>query len=183
MEKIIIPYLKTAARFGKSNHVVDVLFTLSNARSVLVLMPDKLEDFGIARKFIGQLINNFPQAQFQFVLRESYGSLLDGNHKYGTIFVTAKDVNFLGLPKRELRHKILSKKYDIVIDLNDDFHLLSTYLCQKSSALLRICFDHPNREPFYNFYLRTQYHEKLENKYRKLIRYLNNSGVSNLMEN
>jgi len=174
MEKITIPYLKLIEKFRKSNRIVDVGGTLSKARSILVLMPDKLEEFGIARKFINQFIEDFPKAEFQFVLREGYQNLLNGNRQYGTIFVAERDVNFFGLPKKVLKQKILAAKCDIVIDLNEEFHLLSTYLCQKCRALLQICLDHDNREPFYNFYFRTQIQDSLESKYRKLFQYLNN---------
>ncbi|UCE04597.1 MAG: hypothetical protein JSW07_13325, partial [bacterium] len=86
-----------------------------------------------------------------------------------------KNVNFFGLPKKELKQKILATKYDIVIDLNDDFHLPSTYLCLKSRASLKICFDHEKRGPFYNFYFRTKPNKSLDKKYRKLIQYLKNN--------
>jgi len=182
MENITIPFLKFTARFRKSNHVVDIFGTLTEARSIMVFMPDRLEDFGIARKFMVKLMDDFSKAKFQFVIRQNYQSLLDGDQRYGTIFVSEKDVNLLGLPKKELKKKILAAEYDIVIDLNDDFHLPSTYLCQKSRASLKICLDHEKREPFYNFYFRTQPNESLENKYKKLIQYLKNNVKSDTPE-
>ena len=172
MEKITIPFLKISARLRKSNHVVDVIGTLAGAQSILVFMPDNLEDFGIARKYISKLTDDFSGAQFHLVMRQSYRSLLNGAMDYGTIFVSDRDVNFWGLPKKQLKQKILATKYDIVIDLNNEFYLPGTYLCLKSRASLKICFDHENREPFYNFYYRTQANESLDNKYQKLIQYL-----------
>ena len=174
MEKFIIQFLKIAAKFRKSDHVVDVFGTLAEAQSILVFMPDKLEDFGIARKFLKNLTDDFSNAKFHFVMRESYRSLLDGDQNFGTIFVSDRDVNFMGLPKNVLKQKILATEYDIVIDLNDDFHLPTTVLCHKSRASLKICFDHDMREPFYNFYFRAQSNVSLNNKYKKLIQYLKN---------
>lgn len=174
MEKITIPFLKMSAKFRKSDHVVDVFGTLAEAQTILVFMPDKLEDFGTARKFLAKLMDDFSNAKFQFVMRESYRSLLNGDQNYGTIFVSDKDINFWGLPKKELKQKILATEYDIVIDLNDDFHLPSTYLCLKSRASLKICFDHEKREPFYNFYIRARMNVSLNTKYKKLIQYLKN---------
>jgi hypothetical protein len=170
MEKIIIPFLRMATKFRKSDRVVDVFSTLAEARAVLVFMPDKLEDFGIARKFIEKF------------MRESYRSLLNDEKKYGTIFVTDRDVNFWGIPKKELKIKIIATEYDIVIDLNDEFHLPSTYLCLKSRASLKICFDHEKREPFYNFYFRARENVSLNAKYKKLIQYLKNDVVSETIE-
>ncbi len=183
MEKIINSFLKFSARFRKSDHVVDVFGTLAEARSILVFMPDKLEDFGIARKFIPKLMDDFSDAKFQFIMKQNYQSLLNGDQNYGTIFVSDKDVNFFGLPKKVLKQKILATEYDIVIDLNNDFHLPSTYLCLKSRASLKICFDHEKRESFYNFYFRTQSNVTLNSKYKKLIQYLKNDVKSNMPEN
>lgn len=175
MNKITIPYLKISAKLRKRNVIVDVIDTLMQARSILVFMPDNLEDFGVARKYITELMNDFSQAKFQFVMRQSYRSLLNGAQNYGTIFVANDHVNIFGLPKKELKQKILATEYDIVVDLNDEFHLPSTYLCLISKASLKICFDHENREPFYNFYYRTQPNESLDKKYQKLIQYLKNN--------
>jgi len=45
MNKITIPYLKISAKLRKRNVIVDVIDTLMQARSILVFMPDNLEDF------------------------------------------------------------------------------------------------------------------------------------------
>ena len=182
MDKFTIPFLKISVKFRKTDLVVDICGTLAEARTVLVFMPDKLEDFGIARKFIEKLIEDFKNAKFQFVMRESYRSLLNGNQNFGTIFVADRDINFWGLPKKVLKQKILATTYDIVIDLNDDFYLPGTYLCLKSRASLKICFDHEMREPFYNFYFRARENVSLNTKYKKLIQYLKNDVISEMIE-
>jgi len=178
MDKIILPLLKFSAKLKRPGNVVDVFGTLSEARSILVFMPDKLEDFGIARKIMFTLMNDFSKARFHFVIKQNYQSLLNGDQDYGTIFVSGRDVNFFGLPKKELKDKILATKCDIAIDLNDDFHLPSTYLCLKSRASLKICLDHKQREPFYNFYFRTPKDVDLGKRYKKLIQYLKNNVKS-----
>lgn len=178
MEKIVISFLRKMAQLKKRDQVIDVFATLAEARSILVFMPDKLQDFGVARKFIENLMADFSNARFQFFMRESYRSLLNGDHKFGTIFVTDRDVNFWGLPKKQLRQKITATAYDIAIDLNDEFHLPSTYLCFKSRASLKICFDHEKREPFYNFYFRARETANLSSKYKKLIQYLKSDITS-----
>ncbi len=172
MKTIIILLLKLQAKLAKRNRIVDVFGTFDDAQAMLILMPDILEDFGIARKFIRTLTESFSKAKLHFVMRSSFKSLLDSNLNYGTIFVADRDENYMGLPKKDLKQRILATKFDIAIDLNNDFHLLSTYLCQISGAKLRICFDNNDREPFYNFYFRSQTHKNLEDKYKRFIQYL-----------
>jgi len=178
MEKLAIPFLKFAKRLRKDSDVVDIFGTLAKARTILVCLPYNSDAFRIAKNFITNLTSDFPNASFQFVVRDSLLEQLDGLKKHGTIIVADKDVNMFGLPKNELVQKVFSMSYDIAIDLNEDFHLLSTFLCQKSSASLKICLDNQDRELFYNFYFRAQQHENLENKYRKLAHYLNVCSAS-----
>ena len=124
MKKFVIAFLKLQAKLVKRIRIVDVFGTFADAQSMLIFMPDILEDFGIARKFIRTLTDSFSTAKLHFVMRSSFKSLLDGNLNYGTIFVADRDENYMGLPKKDLKQRILATKFDIAIDLNNDFHLL-----------------------------------------------------------
>jgi len=177
LEQITIPYLRLHAKLKINKNVFDVFSILAEARTILICMPAKLEDFGVARIFLNDFKQSFPQAKIVLLMLEQYRNLLDVSKKYGTIFVALKDVNVFGLPKKELLQKISTSKYDIAIDLNHSFHLLSTYLCQKSGAVLRVCLENREREPFYNFSFRYSMDEQLDNKYRKLVKYLNANVV------
>jgi len=172
MEKITTSFLKFSAKMRKSQDVVDFGSTLASAKSILIFMPDNLEHFGIARNFISEIKNDFASAKLTFLTRENYKSLLDINQPHGTIFVTSDDISQFGLPKKNLQHKILATEFDIIIDLNFDFHLLSTFLCQISHAQVKICLDNQDREPFYNFSFRTGNQINVEENYRVLMKYL-----------
>ena len=172
MEKITATFLKFSAKMKKSTEIVDFASTLASAKSVLIIMPDNLEHFGVARNFIPEIKNNFSDAKLLFLTRENYHSLLEINQPHGIIFVTDDDTNQLGLPKKKLQNKILATNFDVVIDLNLDFHLLSTFLCQISNAQLNICLDDKNREPFYNLSFRMNTQKNLEEKYQSLLKYL-----------
>ncbi|OQX95753.1 hypothetical protein B6I21_03750 [candidate division KSB1 bacterium 4572_119] len=165
-------FLKLTSKLRKENHVVDFVATISSAKSILVFMPDKMEDFRIAQKFVHEIEKDFPAAKVDFCTNHSYQEQLNFSKEYGTIFVTSEDISPLGLPKRKLQHKIMATNYDIVIDLNQDFYPISTYLCNKANAVLKICLDEQQREPFYNFRFRINLPMNLEEKYKKLFRYL-----------
>lgn len=172
MKNLIVSLLKLQAKFVKRDRVVDVFSTFTDARSIMILMPDILEDFGIARKFLRKLTESFSKAKLHLVMRSSFKNLLDGSLYHGTIFVADRDANYMGLPKKDLKQRILATKFDIAIDFNNNFHLLSTYLSHLSGAKLRICLDHSDREPFYNFCFRSQPHKDLEDKYNRFVSYL-----------
>ena len=181
-ENIALPIIKYRANLTNQKPVINIIDVIVKARTILTCMPAKLDDFGVARNYLMVLQKNFPGAKFIVIVQDSYKTLIDEKSKFGMIFVTEKDTNILGLPKRQLLQKLSASKYDIAIDLNHSFHLLSTYLCLKSGATLRVCMENKEREPFYNFSFRYPVGEQLENKYRKLFKYLN-ANVSEAVAN
>jgi len=172
MEKVATSFLKLSARIKKSQGVVDFASQVGSAKSLLIIMPDNADHFEVARNIISEIKNDFTNAKLVFLTRENYKTLLDVSLPHGTIFVSQEDINQLGLPKKNLQHRILATDFDIVIDLNFDFHLLSTFLCQISHAPVKICLDNQDREPFYNFSFRTTSQKNLEDKYKVLTKYL-----------
>ncbi len=183
MKNLTKVYLKFTSRFYKTSDVVDFIESLASAKSILIFMPDKLEDFSVSLKFLKKFKHDFAYARIDLCLKDSYQNLINNHQQDGMIFVTKEDVNFLGLPKKNLQHKILATDYNIVIDLNQDFHPLSTYLTQKSNAVLKICLDDRDREPFYNLYFRSQLNIKSEEKYKRLFNYLGHFSPTSLVKN
>jgi ADP-heptose:LPS heptosyltransferase len=178
-QKLLTPYLKLSARFMINRQIINFMDAIMDARHILVIMPEKLEDFGVARNYLTVLKRNFPKARITLTMKEQYQNLFDQSHHFGTIFVTASSRNVLGLPKKELIQKISGLKSDIAIDLNHTFQFFSTYICLKSGAKLRIGLEDSERDVYYNLSFRTQQSEKLENKYRKMFKYLDATAKGN----
>jgi len=178
LEYIVTPIFQLSANIKIKERVIDIGDALLKARTILVLMPAKLNDFGIALNYLDVVHENFPKAKLVVITQEMYTNLVNDSSYYGTIFVSHRHINMLGLPKRELIQELMAFKYDIAIDLNHEFSLLSSYLCQKSGALLRICLEDSKREPFYNFSFRSLEGETLNNKYRNLFKYLNVNNIT-----
>ncbi len=172
MAKITTSLLKLSAIIKKKQGVVDFGSALASAKSLLIIMPDNPDHFGFAKNVISEIENDFTTANLVLLARENYKDLLETNPSHGTIFVTTENINQLGLPKKNLQHRVLATDFDIVIDLNFDFHPLSTYLCKISQAPVKICLFNRDREPFYNFSFRTTSDKKLEEKYKGLTKQL-----------
>ncbi len=174
MEKLTTSYLRLFAKFKKRTHIIDFASVLCTAKSFLIFMPDAANDFEIAKKFVEKLKQSYPAAHFVLFTKKDFESAISAQKQHGTIFVTPEDINTFGLPKKNIQHRIMATDFDIVIDLNSDFNLISTFLCQKSSATLKICLDNRLREPFYNFYYRNNLKEEMDTKYRKFFSYIDN---------
>ena len=182
-EQILPPFLRFFAHFKQKDKVISIIEVLEKASNILIIMPTKLDDFGTALNYLPVVRNNFPKAKISVLTLDIYRNLLHDNSFYGMIFVESKSINIFGLPKRELVQRILASKYDIAIDMNDHFSLISAHICQKSGAMLRICLEESRRDPFCNVSFRSPIGENLENKYRKLFKYLTatvGNSVANL---
>lgn len=75
--------------------------------------------------------------------------------QHNCISMQDKDINLFGLPERHFLDTAFRQNFDLLIDLNPTFDLISTYISYKINATLRVCFYHKNREPYYNLQVRT----------------------------
>ena len=153
LQSLIRIYLKFVAKIRSSNEPVDVFSTISRAERVLICLPENLEDFGIARHFTTLFRTNFSHANVIFLVKQNYLNLLNkiDKEKCDILSVNGEHVSPLGLPSKNVIEKIKRMDLDLVIDLNYNFNLTSTYICIISGASLRICLDDKKKRSFFQF--------------------------------
>lgn len=171
-QNIILLFLKLSHKIKKSKKPIDIFKNLSKAKSVLICMPNDHKEFNDALIVLDELVNTFLKAQCTILItgKSRFVDTLSASGKISTISQT--DINFLGVPSKSIRHKLLSHDFDIAVDLNKNFDFVSTYLCISSKAALKICFSEKTRNDFYNFELRLSPDLSLVAQYQKFIRYL-----------
>jgi len=171
-KKLFVSY----ARLNDRGEIIDVCEHLSRIATALVMMPERREHFSPALDLLGRLREHFPQTTFYLLINEAMmkeqAPHLAEDDRLLLIFCNEEHLGFGGLPKEELQEAIRSRHFDLLLDLNDDFNFTAAYLCRSSSAKLRICLQHPNRDPFYNFQVRAHADESLDHKYQTLIKYI-----------
>lgn len=167
-------YLKLRAKLRPIDSVVDVFNTMEKAKQVLIFLPDKLEDFGTIRLYIPDLKIAFSNSQVTFVMRHNYFTLLEKTDRKSIDILAIKPehISYFGLASPQLQEMVKKFHFNIVIDLNHDFNLISTHLSFVSHAPLRICLSDKRRDLFYNFQVQASENDRLELKYQKLIRYI-----------
>ena len=171
-QKFTLGLMTLGKRFKPQNNVIDVFGGLNRAKNVLICMPNDSEAFNHAVNILDDLLDLFENAQCLILISGS-AKTLDTPPSSGKILtISQADLNTLGVPFKGTLQKIFSVPFDIVIDLNKKFDFVSTYICHKSTASLKICFNDSTREDFYNFEIRLDPHLSLYSQYQKLIRYL-----------
>lgn len=175
-------YLKFAARFKSSEIQIDVFSSLEQAKNILICLPEKLEDFGVARNFTHILRENFSNSKITLLVKPNYVNLLNKIDREICCILSLKPehITRFGLPDKKIIMTIKKMNFDLAIDLNYEFNLTSTYICFITGANLRICLKNKNRDPFFNFQVRTKFRESIESNYRSFIKYFTTSAEANI---
>lgn len=164
------------SRLQDHYEIIDVCGQLSRIASALVLLPERVDHFLAAVEVLGWLRARFPRARFFILasdaLLQSHAPQLAADAQLVILAYSQKDLGFGGLPKRSLQEAIRNRHVDTLIDLNAEFNFVAAYLCRCSHAKLRICLQHPHRDPFYNFQVGVRSDESAEGKYRTLVKYI-----------
>jgi len=171
-KKLFVSY----ARISDRNEIIDVCDHLSRIATALVLLPERTEHYSPAVHLFGRLRESFPNTTFYLLTNEAmvkaHAPHLTEDERLLLIFCNEEHLGFGGLPKESLQEAIRSRHFDLLIDLNEEFNFTAAYLCRSSNAKLRMCLQHPNRDPFYNFQVRAEAHESLDHKYQTLMKYI-----------
>lgn len=171
-KKLFVSY----AKLNDHGEIIDVCEHLSRIATALVMMPERREHFSPAVDVLGRLREQFPQTTFYLLANEALvkeqAPHLADDDRLLLIYCNEEHLGFGGLPKDVLQEAIRTRHFDLLIDLNDDFNFTAAYLCRSSNAKLRICLQHPNRDPFYNFQVRAHADESLDHKYQTLMKYI-----------
>ncbi|RMD92857.1 MAG: hypothetical protein D6814_16330 [Calditrichaeota bacterium] len=156
----------------KKPEIIDVVSYFLKVRTLLILMPEKVEDFGLALKKLEALKKQFPKSKFMSVIRHNFSTFVS-KEQFETVYVLGpRDLTLFGLPRRSFLKNLLGSPYDLVIDFNNDFDIATTYLCSRIDGKLKVCLSHPYREPFYNLQIRTKNSDSLDKKFNTLLKYL-----------
>jgi len=174
MKSISASILQLFSKLHKEESIINFNTALTSVKSVLIFMPENLEHFSAAKNFLKKFKKELPEKKIVICMHQQEINIDKNSHIDGIIFVTSDDVNFLGFPRKKLTKKITATDFDMILDLNQDFQPVSSYLSQKCNAPLKVCLYNQQKEPFYNFAYRTNVQDNLEEQYNRLVKFLGN---------
>jgi hypothetical protein len=156
----------------ENKEVIDYGKIFANISTGLILLPDQLENFGIAINKQKEIMNFFPNTKFVYIVREKHSSLIPNELQNRVIPIHQNNLNPFGVPNRRFLKNVLKDRFDIIIDLNAEFDYVSTYISKKARATLRICLCHPERDPFYNLQVCTSKEQPLDQQISIMLEYV-----------
>lgn len=157
---------------NKAEEIIDVRADFARVRRCLVLMPAQQPEFKVALAKLEALRASLPDAKISCYIRNTVADTLKLASAVKVFRDTEEDFTFFGIPRRSLVKKVFATRFDLIIDLNQKFDSVCAFLSAKSGARLRICFSEPERDPFYNFQIRTTQQQPYERNFDLLLKYL-----------
>ena len=176
LEKIVVTYWRTKSAKLKTE-VFSLPETLTDPRTIVVLMPSDSKEFEMANEALKQLEIGFPRTKIFVCLNEIFRTWIPHTLISRSVIIEMADFNMFSLPKTSLLQKIQSLNCEVAIDMNSQFNLGYAAACALSGARIRISFDKPNSHLFYNFVIRSEDTGKLSKRYEALIKYLTSFGA------
>jgi hypothetical protein len=153
----------------KNQISVNIPAQLLNVRHVLVLMPENEAEYRSTAKELPMLNTLFPKADFVFVKLKSLPPIYTPT---GSVAIEweAADMDYWGLPNRQIKKHIFSRPFDLALDLSLSIGFFNLAIAHHSLASLKICFSHPQREDVFNFIISFPIQPSMERAFNALRR-------------
>ena len=143
--------------------------SIEESSGVLLCLPEDRNQFRIARYVFKGILESSVSKRVTVILHENVNEdfRLDSNVR--KIVIKKGDLGFWKVPKSSWIKEQGFSTYDLVVDLNTNYHLYAAYLSRKLGNGLIIGFAWDGAEEFYNVLLEMKAdNSSLENIYRTI---------------
>jgi len=123
------------------------------ARNVLITMPVGYEEALIAGNALRSFKERMSKIHLTVVHNSTRETALANFPKCEVARLDPQDINKFSLPTKTALQRILTKEFDVAIDLNLDFVLHTAYICKASRSKVRVGFASPVSDVFFNIIL------------------------------
>ncbi|RMD93856.1 MAG: hypothetical protein D6813_03315 [Calditrichaeota bacterium] len=170
--KIITESYELRTRLINKHPAINITQHLGQIQNILIFMPDTPEQFPLAINICKNIKDHFVNSSLTLFLNKSLVPYLDMHLDAKVLSYSRDDLNRLGLLKRAFYGKINQPAFDLAVDLNPAFNLVHIAFLQNTTIPLKVCLDHDEKSPFFNFNIRVKDNHSIEKQYNTLVKYL-----------
>ncbi len=171
LQSIQLRLYKASKEYKKRDLPIDMAQILADASSMLICLPQQLNEIEMSSRFIEQIHTNFPKARIT-VLSENGLASGGAGKSFHSVTFTEDDLSRYQKPRKSFLNQHMTS-FDVAIDLSITYSFPNVVFMWQSNARLRIGFYHPDRDALYNFLLRHKENAPPEHSYQALVNYLN----------
>jgi heptosyltransferase-2 len=104
---------------------------LDNVNNLLIVRLSSLGDILLTTPLVRTIKNNYPKIEIDFVVREEYQDVLKLNPHLREVYVFHRDND----KTKELTNQLCNNKYDLVLDLQNNFRSYKLLSCFSDSVV------------------------------------------------
>ncbi|MGB2697331.1 MAG: hypothetical protein WBD28_05650 [Candidatus Zixiibacteriota bacterium] len=183
MNPIVKSYLIWKSKLLFKQKPFSFAANLSQAKSMLVLLPHQAEGFSSVFNHLSPLETIFPDLKISYLLPFSTQGFISTLKNYDLILLKKEEMGWLGLPRVSYTRKLRNYGFDISLDMDLRKNFLNAYLGLLSEAKVRMGIQGKGGPPFYNLELIIPSNLiYLDEQYDSLIRILKNLRMQKTVE-
>lgn len=162
--KKIALFIARRKYFNRTDEIINFNKFIARSNSYLIIFPENYADINAAMDV---------QAHFKLNKKEvsiihSADVKLDLREDVSEFIYSKEDISKLKLPRKEFLHKLTSKQYDVVIDLNLQENFFLSVIARSVKGKIIIGFKKEDSDEFYNFQVANN-QNNAEISYRNLL--------------
>lgn len=169
--RLVIGWFRLTKKLKPTGELLALRRDGSGVRSALIIVPRGRQNSRIARYFLKSLKPDGEVDLYVLMDNSVYHSMRERLPARVETY-SAHDVGWFLLPKKDLIHRIVSKKYHAVVDMHPFFNLPTAYLTYLSGAPLRVGFSSKFSENFFNIEMERKDNHFIEESYLSIQRLL-----------
>ncbi|NQV37335.1 MAG: hypothetical protein HQ509_04910 [Candidatus Marinimicrobia bacterium] len=144
----------------------------NGVNSMLVILPDLVEEYRVARHYFKSVQDLHPEIHFTFLIPTSH--IVDSveSSSNGIIIITENDLDRWHLPEKSFITKVFSRPYDAAINLSSRSNLIADWIMRFAQCPLRIGYHSQKESHNYNLLIERKGRVSLEKTYVQIQRLL-----------
>ena len=167
--RISLWYRRRLHRGKNAEQKVKLSSSQERLRSILFLLPDKIEHIRIVEYFIKSINHSkLNGTEIRFLCSEKAGTRYLKLINTGIQMYSEEELDRWGLPNIPLENRICKLNIEGIADLDPEFNPVHACLAQASNASIRISFDSRLADHYYNVTLELKQTAFLEKSYLKM---------------
>lgn len=144
----------------------------SRAQTAMVILPENPDYRNFIMPVLSMLQNKFQGTRLTLVANEQCRNLTTSFVRSTVVTIRNDQLNFFFLPKRSEVSRLLSQKFDLLLDLNIAQYPTAAYLCRSVNAPLKVGFMKENADSYYNFQYNSGANRNIRSRYEQLFKTL-----------
>ena len=167
--RLIHKGLLALKRFQSPTPPLDFRKSFGAARHLLFILPDNRNLCLKLSAFLPEIGALFPVGKRSVLLSDA---CRDAVPDMDCLIYKPEDRTFLSLPSSQLIAQIKVQQFDLIISLLPDFDLFTAYLSLHSKIMLRVTFQAPCADHYFNMIVCPDSNSELNVKMDSLVKYL-----------